>query len=277
MDGVADGATPAGRAGLLMPLFDWVQGLRLGMEIGQRLLRETERYREDAAGEASDAPLTPDQEELVELLAHRVEREATEEAKLERTRWLEEHRAERTFPCGVVPEPLRDGLEPDPAPGSAGAPGTAATPHEPEPRRPLLPSDPGWAAPDPPVVTPSAPPTPAAEPAQEEEERVLSPLRAMQVIAAVLPTDLVFIRERGVREDIEEVGRLPRSSIREVDVIDPGGVHVPEPVRETIEPSQPVFAVLRWSNGGTPDEDRFLFRSRWQAWQAAHRLRDAKR
>lgn len=264
-----------------MPLFDWVTGFRVGLALGRHLFDEAERFREDVEGEAYGVRLTRDEAQLAALLAHRIEREASEEAKLERSRWLEEHQAERTFPCGVVPEPPRDALDPDPvsdvttASEAASSSEAASATAEPEPRRPLRPSDPGWAAPDPPVVTPSTPPVAPSE--TVEEERVVSPLRAMQVIAAVLPTDLVFIREESRREDVEEVGRLPRASISEVDVVDPTGAHVADPVRETIEPSQPVFAVLRWSNAGTPDEDRFLFRSRWQAWQAAHRLLAAKR
>ena len=52
---------------------------------------------------------------------------------------------------------------------------------------------------------------------------------------------------------------------------------MPEPVRETIEPPQLVFAVLKWSNEGTPDEERFAFQSPWLAWGAARRLEAAKR
>jgi hypothetical protein len=173
-------------------------------------------------------------------------------ARLARTRWLEENRAERSFPCGTVP---------DPAP--------AATPPkevEREPAGAKLPSEAGWAAPDP-AVTPQARPDP----------RPLMELRPMQVIAAVLPKDLVFIREHGTDEGVEEVGRLPRSAIGDVDVVDPNGAPVPEPLREEIdEPEQLVFASVRWTNDGKPDEDRFAFRSPWQAWIAAHKLREAK-
>ena len=90
----------------------------------------------------------------------------------------------------------------------------------------------------------------------------------MQVMAAVLPNDIVFIREQGEDEEVDEVGRLPRTAIQDVDVVDERGIHVPEPIHETLEPSQLVFTVLRWSNEGMPDEDRFAFRSPWMAWTA---------
>jgi hypothetical protein len=142
--------------------------------------------------------------------------------RLARTRWLEVNRAERSFPCGVVPDPDVTGTQPkelDPHPASN---------------------------------------------------------RPMQVIAVVLPKDVVFIREQGTDEDVEEVGRLPRSAIQDVDVVDANGGHVPEPLREEIdEPEQLVFARLRWIDEGRPDEDRFAFRSPWQAWQTAHRLLQA--
>jgi hypothetical protein len=149
-------------------------------------------------------------------------------ARLTRTRWLEENQAERSFPCGVVPEP------------------------------------------DPTTTQPEA-----SEPRSADLLPIHS--RPMQVIAAVLPKDLVFIREHGTDQDVEEVGRLPRSAIQGVDVVDANGEHVPEPLREEIdEPEQLVFARLRWTNEGKPDDDRFAFRSPWQAWQAAHRLLQAK-
>jgi hypothetical protein len=148
-------------------------------------------------------------------------RERREEAKMARTRWLEENRAERSFPCGVVPDPreLETGTR----------------------RLNVVPS-----------------------------ERAL-----MQVVAAVLPDDVVFLRERA--EDVEEVGRIARTAIREVDVEDTAGNHVPEPLRETFEPPAMSLLVLHWTNEGAVDEDRFAFRSTWLAWQAAHWLRSAMR
>jgi hypothetical protein len=146
-----------------------------------------------------------------------------DEARLARSRWLEENRAEYSFPCGVVPLP------------------------EPGPQEPQL--------------------------------NVLPMMRRQvaSVVAAVLPTELVFVIEAEEGENVEEVGRLPRTAIQDVDVVDERGHHVPEPIHETIEPSQLVFMVLRWSNEGTPDEDRFAFRSPWMAWTAARRLMEARR
>lgn len=90
--------------------------------------------------------------------------------------WLEENRAERSFPCGVVPDP------------------------EPEPGKPRVPVP-----------------------------RLNVPRRGMtwvQVIAAVLPSDLAFIRGEETGE-IVDVGRIPRRVIREVDVVDAFDVPIP--------------------------------------------------
>ena len=144
-----------------------------------------------------------------------------DEARLARSRWLEQHRAEYSFPCGVVPQA------------------------EPAPNEPQL--------------------------------NVLSTLRrtVASVIAAVLPFDLVFLLEED-GEDVVELGRLPRNAIRDTDVVDPAGAHIPEPIRETFELDRPALAVLRWSNGGADDEERFAFRSVWLAWKAARRLLGAR-
>ena len=143
-----------------------------------------------------------------------------------RVKWLEDNRAERSFPCGVAPDP------------------------EPEPGTPEMPVP-----------------------------RLNVPRRGMtwvQVIAAVLPTDLAFIRGQETGE-IVEVGRIPRSAIREVDVVDASDVPIPEPIRETFEPPQLTLLVLTWTNAGVDDEDRFAFRSPWMAWQAARWLMAARR
>jgi hypothetical protein len=95
------------------------------------------------------------------------------------------------------------------------------------------------------------------------------------VIAAVLPSDLVFLLEQET-EEIVELGRLPRSAIVETDVVDAEGDHVPEPLHETFEPAALSLTLLRWSNSGVDEEERFAFRSVWLAWKAAHRLRDAR-
>lgn len=84
------------------------------------------------------------------------------------------------------------------------------------------------------------------------------------VIAAVLPSDLVFLLEQG-SEDVIELGRLPRHAIVETDVVDATGHHVPEPLQETFEPPALSLTVLRWSNDGVDEEERFAFRSVWLA------------
>lgn len=237
-----------------MPLFDWLTIFDWDPGSPARIVvRELERFEAEVDDQAV-GPLSSDRRELARLLASRAEREESEGVKLERTRWLEANHAERSFPCGIVPDPVL--AETDPG----------STRPEEEPPRPLLPLDPGWAAPQRPVETEPPP-----------EPQPLTPLRPMQVIAAVLPNDLVFIREQGEDEEVDEVGRLPRSAIRDVDVVDERDDHVPEPIRETIESSQLVFTMLRWSNEGVDDEDRFAFRSPWMAWQAGRRLREARK
>jgi hypothetical protein len=172
--------------------------------------------------------------------------------RLSRVRWLEEHRAERSFPCGfaIVPEP--DAL----------------------PRPTLKPV----AVPPPPMNasrtthTGPVPPMPVPPPLLEASP----PTRLAEVTAAVLSDALAFLVEDGMGE-IDEAGRIPRTAIGDIDVVDTRGVHVPEPMRETIEAPQLVFTVLRWTNSGVPDEDRFAFRSPWLAWQAGRRMLEAKR
>ena len=55
------------------------------------------------------------------------------------------------------------------------------------------------------------------------------------------------------------------------------GSHLPEPSQETFEESQLSLLVLRWTNEGADDEDRFAFRSPWLAWQAGRRLMEARK
>jgi hypothetical protein len=100
--------------------------------------------------------------------------------------------------------------------------------------------------------------------------------RPLQVIAAVLPEHVVFLREERDPARIVEVGRIPRAAIRDVDVLDEQDNEVPEPVRESFEPSTLAVVELRWLNGGVLDEDRFAFRSAWMAWQAARQLLAAR-
>lgn len=119
---------------------------------------------------------------------------------------------------------------------------------------------------------------PQPEPAADEPRLNVPPTMrrpVSSVIAAVLPRDLVFLLERD-SEEIVELGRLPRNAIREADVVDPAGDHIPEPAHETFESDRPALTVLRWSNGGVDDEERFAFRSAWLAWDAARRLRGAR-
>ena len=203
-----------------MPLFDWLGALSMMTGPGSPftiLLGELERFEEDVESEHLDVRVSKDQLELARLLAQRGERERSAEAKLARTRWLEEHDAERTFPCGVVPDPVLEATQPE-QPAARR-------------RRALLPSDPGWAAPEPSVTETTVPPDP----------RALTPLRPMQVIAAVLPDDVVFIREFGDDEEVDEVGRLPRNAIQDVGVVDTSGAHIPEPIEETVEPPRLVW------------------------------------
>jgi hypothetical protein len=119
---------------------------------------------------------------------------------------------------------------------------------------------------------------PRPEPAPNEPVLNVLPMmrRAVaSVIAAVLPSDVVFLLEQE-SEDIVEVGRLPRNAIRDADVVDPAGVHIPEPIHETFELDRPALAVLRWSNAGVDHEERFAFRSAWLAWKAARKLGGAR-
>ena len=120
---------------------------------------------------------------------------------------------------------------------------------------------------------------PRAEPGANEPVLNVLPMmrRAVaSVIAAVLPSDVVFLLEQE-SEDVVELGRLPRTAIRDADVVDPAGVHIPEPIHETFELDRPALALLRWSNAGVVDEERFAFRSAWLAWKAARKLTDARR
>jgi hypothetical protein len=119
---------------------------------------------------------------------------------------------------------------------------------------------------------------PRPEPAPNEPVLNVLPMmrRAVaSVVAAVLPSDVVFLLEQE-SEDIVEVGRLPRNAIRDADVVDPAGVHIPEPIHETFELDRPALAVLRWSNAGVDHEERFAFRSAWLAWKAARKLGGAR-
>jgi hypothetical protein len=189
------------------------------------------------------------------LDARRVVRGARDQERLSRMRWQELHHAERSFPCGIAMVPETEGaLLPRPAARQA------PVPPPPSAGRPVAAGE------------QSTPPMPV-EPALAEAPPLMRPA---EVTAAVLPHDLAFLLEDGIG-DVEEAGRLPRTAISGIDVVDVRDVHVPEPVRETIEPSQIVFLVLRWKNEGVDDEDRFAFRSPWLAWRAGRKLLEARR
>jgi hypothetical protein len=156
-----------------------------------------------------------------QMFAEGVEPDEEFEARIARTRWLEQHRAESSFPCGVVPRP------------------------EPGPQEPVL------------NVLPIMKQTISA------------------IIAVILPSDLVFLLEDDAPE-ITELGRIPRDAVRSVDVVDAEGQHVPEPIEETFESEVPALTLLRWSDEGRDDEERFAFRSAWMAWKCARKLLAAR-
>jgi hypothetical protein len=196
-------------------------------------------------------------QELIARGTRRADRAQEERFKIERTRWLEEKRAERSFPCGIV-------LLPDPA-----SPAPKRSP------RPEVPPPPPQAQ-APSVIGAETPPTPPA-PVKPSGSELETPLHPMPVIAAVLPPDVVFLLEEAEGDEVVEVGRIPRTAIDDIDVIDHSGAHIPEPIHETIEEPQLSMLILRWKNEGMDDEDRFAFRSPWMAWQAGRRLMDARR
>jgi hypothetical protein len=190
-------------------------------------------------------------------------------------RWEDQHGAERSFACGMVLVPETEGALPRPA-AARPAP-VPPPPVSPSPSTSPLPWS--WQGSETPSGVEAGggeaadvPPTPIPPPQAEAPPLT----RPAQVTASVLRDDLVFLLEDGLGE-VEEGGRVPRAAIGDVEVVDAHGAHVPEPARETIEPSQLVFTVLRWTNQGAPDEERFAFRSPWMAWSAARRLREAKR
>ena len=99
------------------------------------------------------------------------------------------------------------------------------------------------------------------------------------VLVAVVPDGLAFLAETpqgSSVDDVLEVGRIPRSAITGIDVMDASGGHVPEPLRETFEDEVDVWLVLTWARDGEQHEDRFAFRSAWMAWRAVGRLLEAR-
>jgi len=96
----------------------------------------------------------------------------------------------------------------------------------------------------------------------------------VQVIAAVLPDRVTFLVEPPESLpswDPIEAGTIDRGALREVDVVDANGAHVPEPLAESFDPEPEVELVLRW-DGDTQAEQRLTFRSAWLAWKAARRF-----
>jgi hypothetical protein len=103
---------------------------------------------------------------------------------------------------------------------------------------------------------------------------------AVPVLVAIVPDGIAFLAETPAGasvHDVLEVGRISRSDLTEVDVVDAAGRHVPEPLRESFEPDVDVWIVLRWTRDGEEHEDRLAFRSPWMAWQAGRRLREARK
>jgi hypothetical protein len=115
-------------------------------------------------------------------------------------------------------------------------------------------------------------------PAGAPRLNVVRSLRAkpVPVMAVVQPNDLVFILEQD-SQDVVELGRLPRDAIRDVDVVDADGTHIPEPTWETFEPEALSLVALTWTDGAVEEEERFGFRSAWLAWKAAHKLKAARK
>ena len=136
-----------------------------------------------------------------------------------RSKWLSDHDAERSFPCGVVrPDGVIDPSVRD--------------------RRPEL-----------------------------------------AVIAAILPTVVAFIVEPPPSypgDEPIEAGSIERTVIGAVEVVDLDGRAVPRPATEPIDPEPEVVVAIGWTDAsGEPAEQRLLFRSSWEAWIAADRLRAA--
>jgi hypothetical protein len=200
-------------------------------------------------------------DERAALNARRIVRSGQDRERLSRVRWLEQHHAERSFPCGIAMVPETEGAPPRIA--------------RPAPETPPPPLAPPAAVTTRPAGAEEWQPTP---PMPVSSARAEAPplMRPAEVTAVVLPNEIAFLLEDGIGE-VEEAGRFPRTAITGIDVVDERGVHVPEPIHETIEPSQLVFLVLRWMNAGADDEDRFAFRSPWLAWRAGRKLIEARR
>ena len=96
----------------VMPLFPWLGALQIGWGLGRALQGELERFDEDVEGEHFGVHVSKDHLELARLQAQQWQSDREEQAKLARSRWLEANRAERSFPCGVVPDPVLAATDP---------------------------------------------------------------------------------------------------------------------------------------------------------------------
>src|SRR5262245_28357032 len=147
-----------------MPVFDWG-----GLTLGDLTVMSTAAH---LGGDATTSRIAQN------MFAEGLAPDEEFEARMARTRWLEDNHAESSFPCGVVPRP------------------------KPGPQEPVL------------NVLPII-------------EQTIS-----AIIAVILPSDLVFLLEDDAPE-ITELGRIPRTAVRSVDVVDIDEQHVPEPMEET--------------------------------------------
>jgi hypothetical protein len=136
-----------------------------------------------------------------------------------RSKWLSDHDAERSFPCGVV---RPDGL---------------------------------------------------IDPTVRERRPELS------VIAAVLPTTIAFLVDPPPSypgDEPIEAGAVDRTAIRSVEVMTMDGAPALRPASEPIDREPEVVLVVSWTDAaGEGAEQRLLFRSSWEAWIGADKLREA--
>ena len=95
-----------------MPLFDWLGALQVGWNLGRWLQDELERFDRDVEGEHFGVHVTKGYLELARLEAEAWQSDREEGTKLARSRWLERNRAKRSFPCGIVPDPVLAATDP---------------------------------------------------------------------------------------------------------------------------------------------------------------------
>jgi hypothetical protein len=101
----------------------------------------------------------------------------------------------------------------------------------------------------------------------------------LAVIAAVLPTTLTFLVEPPPTypgDDPIEAGSVERSAIGAIEVVGLDGQTISRPASEPIDPEPEVVVSIGWTDAaGSTEAQRLLFRSSWEAWTAADRLRRA--